>query len=245
MSNETDRLVSDAYNELANERTPETLNQEVLRLAAKEGRTRYSIARAWMRPLAWAATVGLSLVVVLELTNVPEPEMASLPQSAPSEAPPADADRRRDLYEEAAALESEAREERQEALAKRSRPYSPAAQSAEKAAQPDDAPAAGMEAARDSVRPQDPVATSREFEGLGEPVERARSLVAQPSLVAMDAEPSPEADYLCPAEARASAEQWLECILELEASSPPEVVAREYEALRESYPDVELPGADR
>ncbi len=243
MSNETDRLVSDAYNELANERTPEALNREVLRLAAKEGRTRYSIARAWMRPAAWAATIGLSLVVVLELTRVPESDVAPMPQSAPIDAAPADSDGRRDLAEEVTVPESEAREERQDAFAKRSRPYSPTAQSAEKALQRDDAPAAGMEA--DAMPSRDPVVTSRELEGLSEPVERARSLVAQPSLVTMDAEALPEADYLCPAEARVTIEKWLACIQELAASTPPELVEREYEALGKRYPEFERPGADR
>ena len=243
MSNETDRLVSDTYNELANERTPETLNREVLRLAAKEGRTRYSIARAWMRPAAWAATIGLSLVVVLELSNMPEPEVAPVPQSAPIDAAPADPDRSLDAIEEATVQEPEAREERQDAFAKRSRPYSPAAQSAEKALQQDDAPVAGKEA--DAMPSQDAVATSRNLEGLSEPVERARSLAARPSFVAMDAEALDDVDYLCLAEARLSAEKWLQCIQELEAGLPPELVEREYEALRKRYPEFEHPAADR
>ena len=58
MSNERnhrseDRL-ADTYRALAKERAPDSLNEKVLRLAAG-ARTRYSRARTWMRPAAWAA----------------------------------------------------------------------------------------------------------------------------------------------------------------------------------------------
>ena len=56
---------------------------------------------------------------------------------------------------------------------------------------------------------------------------------------------SAESDYLCPEEARLSAEKWLKCIQGLEASSPRELIDREYEALRESYPDFEYPATDK
>ncbi len=243
MSSDNDRLVSDTYKELADETTPEALNREVLRLAAKEGRTRYSIARAWIRPAAWAATIGLSLVIVLELANVPESDMAPLPQSALSEAAPADSDQRRDAVQESTVPESEASEERSEAFTKRARPYSPDAQSAEKAVQPAVAPASGTEAAPDDIAVQtpDPVATleADDLASSGQAAERARQLVAQPSLAAMDAEQLSESDYLCPAEARLSADAWLKCIEELEASTPRDLIDREYEALRKRYPDFE------
>lgn len=75
MSNEPenrtqDTQVSDAYRALAQERVPDHLNERVLRMAAKN-RTEYARARSWMRPAAWAATIGLSLAIVLELTQLP------------------------------------------------------------------------------------------------------------------------------------------------------------------------------
>jgi hypothetical protein len=75
MSNEPenrvqDGRVTDAYRALGGERAPESLNQQVLRMAAA-ARTPYARARAWMRPAAWAATIGLSLALVLELTQLP------------------------------------------------------------------------------------------------------------------------------------------------------------------------------
>ncbi len=221
MSNETDRLVSDTYDELASEKTPEALNREVLRLAAKEGRTRYSIARAWTRPVAWAATIGLSLVIVLELADLPGPDMA--PQSLPAEpqaAPRFDV-RQADSAREEAVLESEAVEERKDSLAKRSRPYAPEERLAEKAAIEDDA-AVGAATA-------------------GEPSAAMRVETFASATASLSA----EQDYLCPAEARLSPAKWLSCIEELDADTPAERVEREYEALRKNYPDFEHAAADK
>jgi len=237
--NDSDRLVSDAYQELADEKTPETLNREVLRLAAKEGRTRYSIARAWMRPAAWAATIGLSLVVVLELANMPESEMAPLPQSVPTgaAAAPEDSDRRRDSTDEDTMLESQAKEEQQDGLAKRSRPYSPEEQMAEKAMMLNDTPVVSRDAAEDDSVAAPSAETALKQSARAAP--RAESFAVGITSLRVDE------DYLCPAEARLSAEKWLQCIRELEASSARELVDREYEEFRKSFPEFEHPAADR
>ncbi len=97
----SDALVTDVYRELAGERTPENLDDAVLRMAAKERRTRYSLVRGWMRPAAWAVTIGLSLAIVLELTRYSGTEPATEPAtearipsaagSAPEPLPPAGA----------------------------------------------------------------------------------------------------------------------------------------------------------
>lgn len=101
MSNEPDNRVQDqrvteAYRAMANERAPEHLTARVLKHAAGV-RTPYARARAWMRPVAWAATVGLSLAIVLELTQVPTPgsELAGSRPSADSNTP----GRRTDAYD--------------------------------------------------------------------------------------------------------------------------------------------------
>lgn len=79
MTNETDNndsRVSQAYRDLATERTTPGQDQEILAMAARNTRTRYGLARAWIRPVAWAATIGLSLAFVLEMsryTNESEP----------------------------------------------------------------------------------------------------------------------------------------------------------------------------
>ena len=78
--------VSSVYRDLAQETTPEGLDRRVLRHAAQESRTRYGLARAWMRPVAWAATIGLSLAFLLEMTwfadAPPLPEPAIAPPAA-------------------------------------------------------------------------------------------------------------------------------------------------------------------
>lgn len=73
---ETDETVSATYRELSREGAPNHLNEKVLRQAAEKAlRPRYSRSIMWTRPLAWAATVGLCLAIVLEVTRVPTPEI--------------------------------------------------------------------------------------------------------------------------------------------------------------------------
>lgn len=71
-SDPDDRRVSEAYQAIADERPPQHLDRAVLRMAAKAGRTPYAAARAWMRPAAWAAVIGLSLALVMELALLPQ-----------------------------------------------------------------------------------------------------------------------------------------------------------------------------
>ena len=69
MSTDQDnKRVFDTYREVAGEETPARLDEQVLALAAREARSRYGLARAWIRPVAWAATIGISLAFMLELT---------------------------------------------------------------------------------------------------------------------------------------------------------------------------------
>ncbi len=76
-----DALVSQAYRDLADERTPEHLDRTILRAAAKAARPRYSRFIAWTRPMAWAATIMLSVALVLEVTNSPSPGVVSVDET--------------------------------------------------------------------------------------------------------------------------------------------------------------------
>jgi hypothetical protein len=67
---ETDERLSKAYRELGAPRTPEYLNRRVLKLAARGGKTNDLFA-AWMKPVAWAATLGISLAFLLQLSDLP------------------------------------------------------------------------------------------------------------------------------------------------------------------------------
>jgi hypothetical protein len=69
---EARRFVSDAYRELGDTSVPEHLNQAILRQAAAESQSGLATgfrSSAWMKPLAWTATIALSLAIVLELTE--------------------------------------------------------------------------------------------------------------------------------------------------------------------------------
>lgn len=71
-----ERLVSETYREAATEQAPERLSEKILRMAAgaaahPQQRSAYAFAAAWLRPAAWAATIGLSLAIVLNVMQEP------------------------------------------------------------------------------------------------------------------------------------------------------------------------------
>jgi hypothetical protein len=76
---EDDVLVSDTYREIAHERTPEHLNRSVLDAARKAARPRYSMLRTWTRPTAWAATILLSVALLLEFSQTPMQQAGDVP----------------------------------------------------------------------------------------------------------------------------------------------------------------------
>jgi hypothetical protein len=86
MSNNSDThepRVSATYREVATETTPAHLDRKVLQAARAGARTRYGLARAWMRPLAWAATIALSFAFVLQMTqedDAPPPADTAIPE---------------------------------------------------------------------------------------------------------------------------------------------------------------------
>lgn len=92
-NHEIDELVSKTYRALAKEQTPEHLDNSVLRMAADTRsvghepvrRSQYAFS-AWMKPAAWAATVGLSLAIVLEVTQFTDAPATNMPVSELSEA---------------------------------------------------------------------------------------------------------------------------------------------------------------
>lgn len=89
MSREQDTgRVSEAYRDIARETSPANLDDRVMAMAAREARTRYGLARAWVRPVAWAATIGLSFAFILEMTYFSDepPFDAAMPASPESDA---------------------------------------------------------------------------------------------------------------------------------------------------------------
>ncbi len=90
MTNQREKLdrneeVSGAYRSLAAETVPEHLNRQVLSMAAggSGSKVRSGFASVfWMRPVAWAATVGLCLAIVLEVTEDPVSNVKNKPAAA-------------------------------------------------------------------------------------------------------------------------------------------------------------------
>ena len=74
MADPTDPLVTQTYREIADERSPEHLNRAILKDAAKAALPRYRRSVSWTRPMAWAATIALSVALVFEVTKVPAPD---------------------------------------------------------------------------------------------------------------------------------------------------------------------------
>mgnify|MGYP001821764956 CR=1 FL=1 len=90
MSTERDtQRVSETYRDIATETSPAHLDDKVMAMARQGARTRYGLARAWIRPVAWAATIGLSFAFILEMTyfsgDAP-PVDAAMPTRADSDA---------------------------------------------------------------------------------------------------------------------------------------------------------------
>lgn len=77
---EDDVLVSDSYREIAQERAPGHLNKSVLDIARKAVRPRYSLLRTWTRPTAWAATILLSVALLLEFSQAPMQQAGDVPE---------------------------------------------------------------------------------------------------------------------------------------------------------------------
>lgn len=212
---ETDTLVSQAYRDLAEERAPEHLNRKILKAAAQEARPRYSRLIAWTRPMAWAATVMLSVALVLEVTRTPSPEVVSSDEMLGKyevQAPRADAS-------QVAPLEEEEARKRTADL-----PASP-----EFKLRDEDILEQGKELARmqeGSVsQPSLDAAVSAEAD---------QEITVGRSLPAAAAFSAPLAD--CDEDAVATPETWLECIEDLEDAGEGNKAREERARLAEAFP---------
>jgi len=211
-----DALVAETYRELPAPRAPDHLNQSILRMAEKQGRGKADLLFAtWVKPVTLAATIALSLAIVLELSEVP---VTSVPievvPAAHDELVPLEAERLDQAEDRAAGevtLEELVLEDTD--LAK-----SEAKDKLESfAASP---PAAALPVARkraaDIPDSNQPAATST----LG-------------LLMEVDASDTTTA---CDEIARQSADSWLKCIEQLRAAGATLDADREYEAFILEYP---------
>jgi len=101
-SRETDPAVRTAYRELAQEQVPRDLDREVLSQSRKavESRSMLNQLTNWLRPLAFVATAGLSLALIIQLGNTPD---TYLPDNAPPGVAPLPAN----VFQDAAGQASE------------------------------------------------------------------------------------------------------------------------------------------
>ena len=247
-----DALVSQAYRDLADERTPEHLDRTILRVAAKEARPRYSRFVAWTRPMAWAATVLLSVALVLEVTNSPSPGVVSFDESINTfevQSPEADAkdDGPVDSLEESVVPASEltkkqSNDMRQKATAiaeQEIAPRQPAAReraellsdTAELKIKNEDMLQQAQELARaqvgdnDQPSPAASAVTEQEFAA-------GRSLASTAAFSAPGAE--------CDEDAVAAPQTWLECIAALEDAGRDDAARKQRAMLAEAFPDFDL-----
>ena len=216
MTNEQDRegrdeLVSATYRELDAPRTPDHLNQTILRMAADKSTGKGSfLFAAWMKPVAWAATIGLSLAIVLELSDVPTTpvQMDAVPALEPKVESKVESIAEELVLEDTELLKSEAKRKTDSFAASLPAAARPAARK-----RAVDQPAADLSDARQQVRAE---------------------AVASFAL-SMEKKES-DAAAACDTKARQSADDWLECIDNLRESGAVEEAEREYAAFKLEYP---------
>jgi biotin operon repressor len=210
---EGDELVTGTYRELGVEKAPERLNQSILRMASggKQSPARGFLFAPWMKPVAWAATIGLSLAIVLELTQVPtvgiRPDNIPTPERMQEEAVLQDAD----------ALKKEGNRARLQS--------GPIRQLISE-----------DELGRSAARVDDIEVLSREPKGkidaVAAPAPAEKSMVSD--LFLLEQKETDTADS-CEAAVRISRESWLECIEKLRETGNEQAADREYEAFILEY----------
>jgi hypothetical protein len=265
---ERDKLVSETYRDLGVEKAPEHLNQNILRMAAadgKVGRSNSFLSGAWMKPVAWAATIGLSLAIVLELTDVPTTVVPM--DSAPAVQSASEAS----VAEDFIAKDKQALERAEEQVRQQSgsiqqetpadalvqdpsaavRENKLARRPAASVAISESAPAPGLMLEDRAMADADVASKDVKKESAAntppEPVidQPVRRKVAADQVVTREritgfamssAAFESELDRFCDPEARKSADDWLACIEDLRASGATEQADLEYEAYILEYP---------
>jgi len=241
--------ITRAYRDLATESTPAELDDKMLHMAAREARSRYSIARAWARPVAWAATIGLSLAIVLEVWQVlppapdQEPTAVSEPLTEPLSADEAPAR----LQQEAAKREDAAAAPGTVNTMANGAPINPGGGAAEelgaRRAPPQDLPA--EKESRAVVLDDADSFAAKDMRLLEEAEVQARQRSGDPgiaSIALVSAEPD---EAHCDEAARATAESWYECIEDLRDADDTAFADSELEALAVAFPDFEVPAPSK
>jgi len=207
---EGDDLVTETYRELGVEKAPEHLNQRILAMAPQDGKQspeRGILFAVWMKPVAWAATIGLSLAIVLELSQVPTVVVPS------DKAPAAEL-----LREEAELQDTDLLKKTENRARLQSGPNRQLISK--------------DELGRSAARVDDVEILSRESKGKIDAAAAAPEMVSD--LFMLEQKEFDIADS-CDTAVRLSAEGWLECIENLRQSGHEAAADREYEAFILEY----------
>ena len=226
-TNNSDTRVSEAYRALATETTSQELDETILKMAASNVPTRYALVRGWLRPLAWAATIGLSLAFILEISRYQDMPVAPEPVTEQVEIRAISPDAAMNSYDDDIASKK---------LNKHA-----------------DAPIAGK-AVAPSVDSAMPAAMESEIQrldiaaddasALPEPEETLRLRATQARRAASPAVNKEQAEH-CDAAARATAESWYSCVEDLREEGLADAASQELDALLIEFPGFREPEQDR
>ena len=226
-ANNSDPRVSRTYRDLATETSPPGLDEAILKMAAGNAPTRYGLARGWLRPVAWAATIGLSLALVLEVsqytevTTIEEQTADSLSEQVVSDdlaANSGDANFAKQVRDKRSDIPAPAK-----ALAPRIEGAAPAAMESAALIQE-------VDADDSTLLPET------------EEVLRVRASAARSA--ALPVEKKEQIEF-CDADAKATATGWYECVEALRDEGLTDTARQELDALLIEYPDFRQPDQDR
>ena len=224
MSNERqqDDIVSAAYRDLAQEKTPAHLDDNVLRKAARhKARAPYMRSISWTRPLAWVASIALCLAITLEVLRT-SPSVDQPPRLLSSPAlPAANAPAPEAATSIAAPPTVEAEQDAAALYTREDRDQSAAA----------DSIASDVE-----IKSADP---RQQLEGIVPLQSSPKRRVAEERMADMASAQGPRAH--CSAEVRAEPSTWLECVEAFQENGESEAAEYELELLMEAFPDFIVP----
>jgi len=230
-------IVTEAYRDTTDERAPDALNRAILDQAARAARPRYSRIRLWTRPMAWAATVMLSVAIVMQLTQTPVPDEIGFDESTYEIVAPTGLSeaRQRERQSKASAVEQGVVEQEPAARA----PASPSA-SADKVRLETDNNAYEFKD-EDMLKRADDMARMREGD-----IEEAVVADDLSQTFAADAESvgvasTYSAPERCDETATATPETWLQCITALEEAGLTDAADAERKLLAAAFPDFHTP----
>jgi len=241
-----DALVNETYRRLASEKAPEHLDRAVLEqaLANQSSGEKRTVGKPlfarWMKPVAWAATVGLSLAIVLDASKLPSVTDAD---RAMPEAGIAEPRRIKDEFEGAAVEAKEVIERRARLAASPTRevddgPLTAPQESADNSALENsslekrtpklkqEAYAAGASGISPVSRTAMPEQSSDAMQA--EPQDERLEQPALPAAALAYSRVQEKPESACPESARESANAWLQCIEDLRLTGDKDAADREY-----------------